>query len=166
MIILDAHRLKFLLNGRAVSLNVDRAYRVGRDYALGTRRGRPLIRVAVLACRESANSSYEIKIARISGEEVRLLARNSARGYVSASLEAAAFDPKSALRGALAREPEAIDAQTLERYAKQASERDDELRRQKLAQAPSQNPRRRRYAVASSLPVKRVGPGTLGLTRP
>lgn len=148
MIIIDQRKLRFLRAGRTITVLVARPYQPGRDYAAGVRHNRTLLRVQVLDVAEHPDG-FKIAVRQLSGDTVRLLSRSRTRGYVTATVEAAALDPRVALRGGLVDEPEPIDEATLARYAALAVARDDRIRRERAAEQRERPTRR--YASPSGL---------------
>lgn len=148
MIIIDQRKLRFLRAGRTITVVATRSYRPGRDYAAGIRHNRTLLRVQVVDVAEHPDG-FTVMVRQLSGDVVRLLSRSRTRGYVTATAEAAALDPRVALRGGLVDEPEPIDAATLARYAALAGARDDRIRREKAAEQRKRPTRR--YASPSGL---------------
>ena len=139
MIELEPGLYRFLLRGRVVRIQASRGQRVGRILKAGVKDRKATAQVAILESKRK-NDLYEIAIKLHAPEQVFYLAANpgaSRSDYVT--------NPS--------------------RAAREAYERDDERRRQRSAQKPPANPRRGRYSVASSLPVKRVERGSLGTTR-
>lgn len=119
MIIVDQRKLRFLRAGRTIRVEVDRAYRQGRDYAAGARQGRVVCRVHVLSCVPEAGA-FVLEVRQHVELKERYLARNPGaqrRDYV--------LRPEEALRG----EGAVIDGATLRRYAAEAYRRDDAVRR-------------------------------------
>ena len=113
MILIDKPKLKFLLAGRQIDVDVNRAYRKGRVYAVGVRHNKPATcRVQILECKAQENG-WTIRVQRLSGDIVRLMTRN---GYVEAPVELDPDDP-DVLIGGMTSEPEPLDAATLKRYA-------------------------------------------------
>lgn len=103
MIVLDRPKLKFLLAGRAITVDVTRTYRKGRSYAVGTSHKRSVCRVQVLEIFELNDTTRRLTIKLSTEEKPRLLAANPA-GMRSDYTN----DPKRAAQG----EPEALtDAQ-------------------------------------------------------
>lgn len=129
MIVVDKAKLRFLLAGRTLEVDVTREYRRGRSYALGTSNTRSVCRVQVLERVELEDGSWKLTI-RQSADAPRLLAARPGPGrdYVS--------DPHLAMRD----EPEAVDSTTLDRFAAEglaghARRKEVELRRQHVRSA-------------------------------
>ena len=160
MIELEPGVYRFLLRGRVVRIQASRGQRVGRILKAGVKDRKATVQVAILESKRK-NGAYEIAIKLHAPEQVFYLAANpgaSRSDYVT--------NPSRAAREANGTAIEAVGlGDFLEQRAREAYERDSELRRQRSAQKPPANPRRKRYSVASSLPVKRVERGSLGTTR-
>jgi hypothetical protein len=145
MIIVDSRKLRFLLAGRTLTIASAHRYRQGREYPLGVRQGHVVCHVHVLAC-TAAESGFALEVRQAEEAPVYLI-RNpgNPRAYTDR--------PGSAARDAYG-PIEAVDAQTLARYAREAYRASDALRRERAAAAMLKNPRKRRYSVGGSLPVR------------
>lgn len=131
MIVVDRPKLRFLLNGRQIQVDVKRdAYKKGRDYAVGTSHKRSVCRARILEVVE-IETGWRLTIQREGGDEVRLMARSVSRGVVTAPVEADPDDP-DVLRGGLRDEPELVDEGTQREFSATAFARDAERRRERV----------------------------------
>lgn len=144
MILIDAGRLKFLKAGRTLELDSPHRYRIGRDYDVGVKRDHPILRVTVLSCDPSGGDRYALRIRQNALEPARYLTRSAAntRSYTDRP-SAAARDRSGPL--------EAIPNEDLKRYARAAFERDDQIRRERIAAQPLRNRRTWGYSALGPL---------------
>lgn len=114
MIVVDRGRLKFLLAGRAVTVDVTREYRRHGVYALGISPRKSSCRVQVVERFRLNDGTWRLTIKRLSGDEVRLFKRSGS--YATAPVELDPADP-DVLRGADFHEPEALSDEQLRHLA-------------------------------------------------
>lgn len=114
MIVIERPKLRFLMAGRAVDVEVPEParYRKGRVYALGVTHQNTTCRVEVMAVTEAA---IKVRLPQI--DKPLLLAKRSQYGYVE-------IDPDDpALNNAMNDEPEPVSPQELERINRRHRER-------------------------------------------
>jgi hypothetical protein len=119
VILIDARSLPFLRAGRAITITSARGFSQGRDYAAGTSHRHAILRVRILSCSPAADG-FVLEVCQHLPAPERYLARNPGaqrRDYVDR--------PGQAARG----EGAAVERSVLEKWARQAFERDDQLRR-------------------------------------
>lgn len=116
MIVVDRPKLKFLLAGRKIIVEVGREYRKGRDYAVGTSWKRSVCRARVEVV-EELEDGWRLTLAQVIEEKPRWFARQGVQADYTFEIAKAVLD-----------EPEPLDDVTLRRFAADASERDAERR--------------------------------------
>ena len=137
MIVVDRPKLKFLLAGRVITVDVSREYKKGRIYSVGVSATKKAIcRVQVLET-HNTGEGWRLSIGQWTQETPVYLSANPAgmrTDYTSNSFRAAKDpdgSPIEAVRGA--------DEAWLAKVAKAAAERDDLMRRQAAHRARIEN---------------------------
>jgi hypothetical protein len=141
MIELDSRKLKFLRNGRTIELDAPRRYATGKAITVrvhGEQRSR--LRVQVLDAVEIEPGAWKLRVQQYAREEVWYLTANpgAQRNDYTQNPLRAAREPSGAPVEAYRRDS------TLDRYAREALKRDDQIRRDRAAKRPKS--KKHRYA--------------------
>lgn len=138
MIIVDRNHLKFLLSGRTIRVKVPREYRKGRSYNAGTNTKKAVVRVEIIDIYRDTGH-WELLIRQSAEEVVYYLSANPAgsRADYTTNPARAARNPDGVALQADAQDTgdRIVAAQWLQKIANEASERDDQRRREQAHQA-------------------------------
>lgn len=118
MIVVDSQKLRFLLAGRPLTVEVHREYRKGRDYAVGKTFRKATCRAVVEDIEQTGAKTWRLTIRHSYEDRPVWLAKKNARADYTRELSKAMLD-----------EPEPVGREDLRRYAKQSMARDDPQRR-------------------------------------
>lgn len=142
LIVVEKPKLKFLLAGRPIQVDVRREYRKGRIYAIALPDRRSSVcRAMILDALETDLGIWRVTIRHAAEDRPRLLAARlgGPQGDYTDRLDRAAYG-----------EPEPLSASDLDRYGSTSRWRDDLIRRGRAEE--SQKRPSRRYAFPPSLP--------------
>lgn len=124
MIIVDSQKLRFLLAGRPLTVEVHREYRKGRDYAVGKTFRKATCRAVVTDIERVGAKTWRITIKYQLEDKPVWLAKKNARCDYTQEKSKAMLD-----------EPEPVDQATLKRYSAEATARDEPQRRSEAHRA-------------------------------